>query len=243
MILPTAGVAVAAGTAVVGDYSRVTASPYVNMRTGASTRYPIVTRLYTGQIVKVVAGPYAEIASTTVPAPNWYRVSYRDKVGYVSAKWMTYTGLAGKSRAASYPRLIVVSLARQQVEAYEGGKLVLISAVVTGRPELPTPAGTTKVYAKYSPHTFHSPWPVGSPYWYATWTADFAILFRSGGYYFHEVYYRPEGGYGYGRNVPHIDSDGVERTGSRGCVNTPYWAVEWLYKWAIVGTPVIVLNS
>jgi hypothetical protein len=42
---------------------------------------------------------------------------------------------------------------------------------------------------------------------------------------------------------PHVDRDGVERTGSRGCVNPPYWAVRRLYGWAVANDPVVVVDG
>jgi lipoprotein-anchoring transpeptidase ErfK/SrfK len=113
--------------------------------------------------------------------------------------------------------------------------------VTTGRPELPTPTGTYSVLAKKSPTTFHSPWPKGSPYYYEPTHIEYAMLFRTGGFYIHDAPWKLY--HGYGTNVAHTDPDGVQRTGSLGCVEMPAWSATWLYDWASVGTPVVVTSD
>ena len=197
---------------------------------------------YANRVGKVPHGQIAGLFSITSDG-NWYRATYRGKTGYVKTAKITSITLVGKSLAAQFPRVIVLARAQQHVEVWDHQKLMIISAVTTGRPELPTPLGQTKVIGKESPHLFQSPWAWPSIYWYPPGWANFAVLFRSGGYYFHDTHARPEYGYGYGTNVPHTDRDGVVRTGSRGCANTPLWAERQLYGWAQLGDPVFVLDQ
>ena len=204
------------------------------MRTSPSTSASLVQNVPHGQV--------AGVLSTSLSG-TWYRATYRGKTGWIQISRTQKLTLVGKSLSLTYPRVIVVARAQQHVEVWDHGKLMLISAITTGRPELPTPLGTTRVLKKESPHLFQSPWKWPSIYWYPPGWADFAILFRSGGFYFHDTHYRPPNGFGKGTNVPHIDPDGVERTGSRGCANTPYWAVRMLYGWAVVGDTVVVLDK
>ena len=135
----------------------------------------------------------------------------------------------------------MVSLARQQMELYQGGKLHLVTAVTTGRPELRTPAGTFRVIAKLSPYTFKSPWPPGSPYWYPDSVSQYAVRFATRGHYLHDAPWRPYNGYG--TDVPHYDPDGGFRTGSHGCVNVPAWAMPTVYSWASIGTYIRIVSS
>ncbi len=126
-------------------------------------------------------------------------------------------------------RLIVVSLAKQSLTAYENGKVVLTTVVATGRPALPTPPGTFHIKAKYTPFQFISPWPKGSPYWYASAWVKYAMLFEDGGYFLHDAPWRTV--YGPGANLTN---------GTHGCVNIPLNAMAFLYHWAPVGTTVAV---
>ena len=126
-------------------------------------------------------------------------------------------------------KLIVVSLAKQSLTAYENGRVVLTTVVATGRPALPTPPGTFHIKAKYAPFRFVSPWPKGSPYWYASAWVKYAMLFEDGGYFLHDAPWRTV--YGPGANLTN---------GTHGCVNIPLNAMTFLYRWASVGTTVIV---
>ncbi len=228
---PASGKAEAAGGPVVGSYSRVYYYSYVRLRSGPGYSYSNKMNVPRGSVVKVLGGPYNG---------EWYKISYRGTTGYSIRGGLTHVGLAGASIARSYSKVVVVSLARQQVEVYQNGGLVFVSAATTGRPELATPTGTFSVMAKLSPYKFVSPWPKGHKYYYEPSWSNFAIRFRSGGYYLHDAPWRPY--YGYGTNYGHYDPDGVWRTGSHGCVNMPYWSASWLYRWISVGTTVRVVS-
>lgn len=231
VIAPAGRTAQAAGGPVVGSYSRVYYYSYLRMRSGPGYNYSVKMNMNRGEIVKILSGP---------TNGEWYKVQYRGVTGYAIRGGLTHTGLAGSSIAKNYYRVVVVSLARQQVEAYENGRVVLVSAATTGRPELATPTGTTQVMAKLSPYKFVSPWPKGHKYWYPSAWTDYAIRYRSGGYYLHDAPWRPY--YGYGTNYGHYDPDGVWRTGSHGCVNLPWWAAKKLFGWITVGTTVRVVS-
>jgi lipoprotein-anchoring transpeptidase ErfK/SrfK len=218
-------------------FGRVIDVAYAALRTAPNTTAPKAIKIPHGQIAGILASGF--YGSGTY----WYKATYRGKVGYVQTRRIQKITLVGKTLATQYERVIVVARKQQHLEVWDHGRLMLITAVTTGRPELPTPLGTTKITAKQSPHLFVSPWPYGSPYYYDPGWAEYALLFRSGGFWFHDTHYRPENGFGIGTNVPHIDPDGVDRTGSRGCVNTPYWAVRMLYGWGRVGDPVVVLGA
>ncbi len=179
------------------------------------------------------------------------------------------TGTATPSNAPAAPaaqgRVILVSLSRQQLYAYENGKLVFTFLVETGRPQLPTPTGIYHVFEKncsdrrwisnVAPAAAHnvncvehdgdghqavftSPWPAGSPYWYAPTHVNYALKFREGGYYLHDAWWHKD--FGPGSNVPHKLSNGEWETGSHGCVGMTPANAEKLYAWALMGTAVYI---
>ena len=133
-------------------------------------------------------------------------------------------------------KVILVSTESQTLRAYEHGVLVRETYVTTGRPELPTVHGIFHVYNKVTPFQFISPWPAGSPYYYApSWVRYWMPFFE--GYGLHDSPWRSV--YGPGTNLPH-DSDPGEPVGSHGCVNIPLPAMTWLWNWAPTGTTVLI---
>ena len=134
-------------------------------------------------------------------------------------------------------KLIIVSLARQTLYAYDGDKLVLQTLVTTGNPNLPTPPGSYHILARYHPYEFVSPWPPGSPYWYPPSWSTYAMLFREGGYFLHDAPWR--GVFGPGSNGP--GQPGSNYGGTHGCVNIPPAPTLFLWNWAPTGTPVLVV--
>jgi lipoprotein-anchoring transpeptidase ErfK/SrfK len=126
-------------------------------------------------------------------------------------------------------KVIVVSIADQRLTAYEEGAVVLTTDVATGRPALPTPAGTFHIMSKSAPYKFVSPWPRGNQYWYPTEWVQYAMLFADDGFFIHDAPWRTV--WGPGANLTH---------GSHGCINVPTATMASLYRWATVGTTVIV---
>lgn len=146
----------------------------------------------------------------------------------------TASGAANGSASRSAGKVIVVSLSRQWLYAYENGQLVFDTAVLTGRPSLPTPTGTYRIFAKSSPTTFRSRWSRSSPYYYPPTHITYAMEWRAGGYYLHDSWWHTV--YGPGTNVRHYDPTYGWQTGSHGCVSMPLSAAAWLYHWAPIGT-------
>ena len=134
---------------------------------------------------------------------------------------IAYNGGVGK--------VIVVSLSRQALTAYQDGNAVLTSLVTTGRPALPTPPGVYHIFARYAPYKMISPWAYGSPYWYPPSWTNFAMEFAGGGYFIHDAPWRTW--YGPGSNI---------YAGTHGCVNVPYGNMAFLWNWSPIGTTVIV---
>lgn len=136
-------------------------------------------------------------------------------------------------------KLVVVSTENQHADLYENSKIVYSTDVTTGGPELPTDHGVFHIYFKASPFVFHSPWPVGSPYYYYPTPVQFWMPF-DGGEGLHDASWRSN--FGPGSNVAPTDlGTGNTILGTHGCVNLPTAAAQFLWDWAPVGTTVVVV--
>jgi lipoprotein-anchoring transpeptidase ErfK/SrfK len=135
-------------------------------------------------------------------------------------------------------RRIVVSLSQQKLVAYDGNRVLLTSLVTTGNRALPTPKGTFRILAKFSPFTFRSPWPQSSPYYYPPSQVQYAMLFQAGGYFIHDAPWRSA--FGPGTNSQ-LGTPGNNYTGTHGCVNVPPDVAQRLFSWTHVGTVVQVV--
>lgn len=135
-------------------------------------------------------------------------------------------------------RALLVSIANQIIYVYQRDTLVNWSYVTTGRPNLDTPRGYYSIQQREHDVTFHSRWPPGSPYYYSPVFINYALLFRSGGFFLHD--YSARHYYGPGTNVWHRNPDGTEETGSHGCVEAPLPFMRWVYTWASIGTRFVV---
>jgi hypothetical protein len=137
-------------------------------------------------------------------------------------------------------QVILVSLAKQWLWAYQDQRLVFANPVTTGREFLGTPQGTYTIGQRVSDTWFYSPWPPGSPYYYSPEHVNYALYFRHGGYYIHDAPWRHA--FGPGTNVPHVSPDGTSEDGSHGCVNVATTAGRWLFNWVRLGATVIIAN-
>jgi lipoprotein-anchoring transpeptidase ErfK/SrfK len=142
------------------------------------------------------------------------------------------------TRVAPAPRTgekaVVIRLESQSLSAYQNGKLVLRTPVTTGRLALPTPVGSYSVQSRYSPYTFISPWPEGSPYYYPPTPVTWAMYFYDNDF-LHDDPAEPTSAYGPGsQNGPYA---------SHGCVHVPHDAMAFLYRWLPIGAKVIVSQT
>jgi lipoprotein-anchoring transpeptidase ErfK/SrfK len=134
------------------------------------------------------------------------------------------------------PKHVVLSFSAQHVWAYENGKVVMDSLVTTGirgNTTYGTDFGPMKILYRSHPFKFHSPWPKGSPYWYPDATVQWTAFFTSSGEAFHDAYWQPDSTLGPG-------SQYQSWTRSHGCVHLPFSLAQWMYNWAVEGTPVDV---
>ena len=127
-------------------------------------------------------------------------------------------------------KLIVTSIAAQEMWVYWNGTLWLNTLVTTGRPALPTDIGLMVVARKESPVHMVSPFPKGSLYDYGTVDTRYALWFQPSGEAIHDSWWRSW----YGPNSNQGD------LGSHGCVGLPYGPIDKLYPWTDVGTAVVV---
>ena len=134
--------------------------------------------------------------------------------------------------AGAPAHLIVISLKRQTLWAFDHGHQWLSTYVTTGRHELPTPPGRYHIFQKRSPFKFVSPWPRWSPWYYNPAWTSYAMQFIHGGYFIHDAPWR----HAYGPGTAYWG-------GSHGCVNVPLSPMRRLYKWAHIGDEVDVITS
>jgi len=126
-------------------------------------------------------------------------------------------------------KTIVISLACQELTAYQDGQPFLSTRVTTGEPALPTPTGQYSVIRRNSPFEMLSSWPYGTVGWYAPSWVQWVLWFRSDGYGIHDASWRSAYG------------PGTEAHGSHGCVNVPHPAMQQLYPWGSVGAAVDIV--
>lgn len=209
-----------------------------NVRTAPSTHAGAVTRIAPGILIQV----YGSVVGERLWNGNaWYRISRSG-----SAPRYVYSGVVvdlhsgGGIPPAAQGKVILVSLADQWMHVYDKGHEAYAAPVTTGQSALATPGGTYRVFRKLSPATFHSPWPKGSPYWYAPTTVKYALEWKEGGYFLHDSWWRTK--YGPHTNVWHYDPVYGWMNGTHGCITMPLSAAKWLYAWTPVGT-VVQVNS
>jgi lipoprotein-anchoring transpeptidase ErfK/SrfK len=131
-------------------------------------------------------------------------------------------------------KAIVIRLDAQTLTAYLNGKRVLSTPVTTGRPALPTPVGSYRIQGAYSPYTFISPWPKGSPYWYPPAPVNWAMPFYDGDF-IHNDPAEPASAFGRGSQYgPYA---------SHGCVHVPDAVMSFLFHWLPIGATVIVSRT
>jgi lipoprotein-anchoring transpeptidase ErfK/SrfK len=131
-------------------------------------------------------------------------------------------------------KAVVIRLGAQTLTAYLNGKPVLRTPVTTGRAALPTPVGSYRIEATYSPFTFFSPWPPGSPYWYPPTPVTWAMPFYNGDF-LHDDPGEPASAFGKGSEYgPYA---------SHGCVHVPHAAMAFLFHWLPIGATVIVARA
>ena len=148
---------------------------------------------------------------------------------------MNHFGIAGASE------VFVVSLVEQVLRYYQNGKLVRTFYITSGQFDKPSLPGYWQIVDRESPTLFKSSEPKGSAFWYPDTKINFAMEYHSGGYFFHDSWWRAD--YGVGTNFPHYDSGGDESfagTGSHGCIHMAENDIAWLYPNSNYNAQVII---
>jgi hypothetical protein len=214
----------------------------------ALTRSGLKTTLFSRRLGQLKSGGHSftwrgRIHNKVAPHGwYWVRVTTTDNLG--NRATYAFGGVGVDPFKPKLPfvwekgRHIVVSLSKQALYAYNGSKLVMSTLVTTGNRALPTPTGHFNIFAKFHPFEFVSPWPPGSPYWYASSWTSYAMEFQDQGYFIHDAPWRSVFGPGSnGSGTP-----GTNYGGTHGCVNVPYKPAKFLFYWAPTGTAVDVVN-
>lgn len=118
---------------------------------------------------------------------------------------------------------IEVSIAEQELIAWQDGTVVYRFVISTGKAGYETPKGHWKIHTKYE-NRWSRKWKVWMPYamfWHPKW-----------GYAFHELPYKPSS------PNKRIGASKLGRADSHGCVRLNLGDAKQLYEWASVGTPV-----
>jgi lipoprotein-anchoring transpeptidase ErfK/SrfK len=131
------------------------------------------------------------------------------------------TGFTGPA-AAKGAKSIVVSISLQSMTAYKGDKVIMSSYVSTGKAGFDTPIGSYAIVSKLPSQTMEG--VVGGEY-YNVPDVPSVMYFTNYGHALHGTYWHSS----FGTPMSH------------GCVNLPMDVAAWLYQWAPVGTPVLVV--
>ncbi|MBI1838824.1 MAG: L,D-transpeptidase [Candidatus Colwellbacteria bacterium] len=215
------------GYVQVVDGCEVVLSGCLNVRLGPGTGFKKTHVLRIGAIVKVDK----EIEDKN--GRPWYRIkqdsplSYPERAQgdwYVAAEHTIWVNVPSEPRVDAKKK-IVVDLSEQKLYAYESDKIMIESAVSTGIRGAETSKGEFKILYKKPSRYMQCPLPGMTDYcdfpgvpWAMFFTWDGAAL----------------------HGAPWHNDFGKKR--SHGCVNLPIDKAEWLYRWATVGTKVIVTD-
>jgi lipoprotein-anchoring transpeptidase ErfK/SrfK len=148
--------------------------------------------------------------------------------GAATRRWLVVLLLAVGAIAAPVtvlakaPKAIVVSISHQTLWAYKGREVVLSSYVSTGRAGFDTPLGSFAVVDKLPSQTMEG--VIGGEY-YNVPDVPWVLYFTNSGHALHGTYWHNN----FGTPMSH------------GCINLPLDVAAWLYDWAPVGTPVLVV--
>jgi len=119
-------------------------------------------------------------------------------------------------------RSLVISLDQQAMWAFDGGRIVRTSYVSTGKEKFRTPPGLFAVNTKIASQTMAGVLGGES---YNVPDVPYVMYFTDRGHAIHGAYWH----------------DNFGNPMSHGCVNLPLDVAEWIYDWAPVGLPVLIV--
>ncbi|HEY0754685.1 MAG TPA: L,D-transpeptidase [Ktedonobacteraceae bacterium] len=165
---------------------------------------------------------------------------YTDTTAYNKAH-QTDLNLISHYGLTNAKEVFVVSLIKQSMRYYVNGKLVRAFYITSGQFDKPSLPGYWQIFDREAPTKFKSSEPKGSAFWYPDTKINFAMEYHSGGYFFHDSWWRVN--YGPGNNYPHYDTGGDESfagNGSHGCINMAENDIAWLYPNSTYDAQVII---
>jgi len=217
------------GFVQVTDGCEVVPTGCLNVRLGPGTEYKRTHSLRIGAIVEV------DERITEENGRVWYRIKQNSPLRYperIEGRWYIaaeYVRFVFPPEVISSPensdKKIVIDLSEQKLMAYEGDELVIETLVSTGKSETETPKGVFRIFIKKPSSYMQGPLPDMTDY-YDLPGIPWTMYFTSGGAAIHGAYWHNDFG----------------RKHSHGCVNLPIDKAEELYRWAEIGTKVVVVE-
>jgi len=119
-------------------------------------------------------------------------------------------------------KTIVVSISEQALWALEGDEVMMSTYISTGKRRFETPPGTFYVNTKVPVQDMEG--IIGGEYYNVANVPD-VMYFTNVGHAIHGTYWH----------------DNFGNPMSHGCVNVPMGTSNWLYEWAPMGTPVVIV--
>lgn len=200
-------------------------------RSGPGDDYRAVAQLRKGTVLKVTEMDYREDGVWfRVVFDEWLRYPSRvARTWYVSAEDVRLfkdDGLLELEEASgeSTDKRIIVDRSEQTLYAYENDALFMQQSISTGLFGTPTPRGNFTIFKKTPTRYMQGPLPGISSKRFDLPGVPWNLYFTQQGAVIHGAYWHEQFGSPW----------------SNGCVNVPTDKSEKLYKWADVGTPVVV---
>lgn len=207
------------------------AEPCVNSRSGPGEEYPVIGHLRTGLVLKTSG-------KVNHNGRDWYKVMFDDWIRYperVGGDWFVSADfvelfsekeevLKEKNSTTSSEKRILVDRGDQILYAYDGNILFMKEPISTGLEFTPTPRGLFTVYKKTPSRYMQGPLPEISDQYYDLPGVPWNLYFTEQGGVIHGAYWHDKFG----------------QPWSHGCVNLPPEKAERLYRWADLGTSILV---
>lgn len=203
----------------------------VNVRSGPSIEFPVVTRLRNHVVLKING-------KVEVDGQTWFKIvfdetlTYPERVKgdwYVAAEYVRVVLDEGDKtiwdhETATTTKRIVVNRSSQTLTAYDGDVVFMETAISTGLELTPTPRGTFGVFKKTPSRYMQGPLPGIASDYYDLPGVPWNLYFTHEGAVIHGAYWHNSFGTRY----------------SHGCVNLPPDTARELYNWAELGTLITV---
>jgi lipoprotein-anchoring transpeptidase ErfK/SrfK len=180
----------------------------------------------------VVGGAGPARALSTEERIAQHRAEIRAKIEARRAERTASTATERPARSPASPatrgpqapgagRVIEIDLGSQSLRAWQDGRVVLEAPVSTGAPGTETPTGRFRVLSKETRH----------------WSTQFGVWMPwamrvVGGIFIHELPVTTDG--------RRLGASSLGRPVSHGCIRVGVGAAERLFRWASVGTPVVI---